>query len=171
MLDGVVRFPPEFAARYRAKGYWEDLALRDTFDEAFVRSGDRVAVIDGDRSVTYGQLNARATRLALNLLDRGFPPARSRGRATTQRRRVRLSVFCPAEDRLRPDDGAADASLSRDEPVRRTVGRHGLRHAGQSKRFRFPRAGRDEFAVRTKRVKFGNRTRRRARGFSLARQN
>ena len=42
MLDGVVRFPPEFAARYRAKGYWQDRSLRDTFDEAFQRYADRL---------------------------------------------------------------------------------------------------------------------------------
>ena len=31
MLDGVVRFPAEFAARYRVKGYWEDRSLAATF--------------------------------------------------------------------------------------------------------------------------------------------
>ena len=74
MLDGVVRFPAEFAARYRAEGYWEDRALRDVFDETFSRYGDRVAIIDGGQSVTYSQLNDRATRLALNLFDEGFQP-------------------------------------------------------------------------------------------------
>lgn len=74
MLDGVVRFPPEFAARYRAKGYWQDRSLRDAFYEVFVRYGDRVAIIDGERSVTYAQLNERTNRLALNLLDEGFKP-------------------------------------------------------------------------------------------------
>ena len=74
MLDGVVRFPAEFAARYRAEGYWEDRALRDVFDETFSRYGDRVAIIDGGQSVTYSELNDRATRLALNLLDEGFQP-------------------------------------------------------------------------------------------------
>jgi len=74
MLDGVVRFPSEFAARYRAEGYWEDQALRDVFDETFSRYGDRVAIIDGGQSVTYSQLNDRATRLALNLFDEGFQP-------------------------------------------------------------------------------------------------
>src|SRR5262249_35273783 len=34
----------------------------------------RVAVIDGDEQVTYEQLNARATNLALNLLDLGLKP-------------------------------------------------------------------------------------------------
>ena len=74
MLDGVVRFPAEFAARYRAEGYWEDRALRDVFDETFSRYDDRVAIIDGGQSVTYSELNDRATRLALNLFDEGFQP-------------------------------------------------------------------------------------------------
>ena len=74
MLEGVVRFPAEFAARYRAKGYWEDRSLRDTFDELFTRHADRIAVIDRERSVTYSQLDERATRLALNLLDEGLKP-------------------------------------------------------------------------------------------------
>jgi 2,3-dihydroxybenzoate-AMP ligase len=74
MLEGVVRFPPEFAARYRAKGYWEDRSLRDTFDELFARYADRVAIIDRDDAVTYGQLGERAERLALNLLEEGLKP-------------------------------------------------------------------------------------------------
>jgi 2,3-dihydroxybenzoate-AMP ligase len=74
MLDGVVRFPAEFAARYRAKGYWEDRSLREVFDQAFERYGDRIAVIDGQQSITYSQLNRNATQLALNLLDHGLEP-------------------------------------------------------------------------------------------------
>ena len=74
MLDGVVRFPPEFAARYRAKGYWEDRSLAETFAEIFARHCDRVAIIDRDRSVTYSQLNERSERLALNLLNEGLKP-------------------------------------------------------------------------------------------------
>src|SRR6266571_3770167 len=74
MLEGVVRFPQEFAARYRAKGYWEDRSLRDTFAEISARYSDRVAIIDRDREVTYAELDECATRLALNLLDEGFKP-------------------------------------------------------------------------------------------------
>ncbi|NIO11174.1 MAG: AMP-binding protein [Deltaproteobacteria bacterium] len=74
MLDGVVRFPPEFAARYRAKGYWEDRPLRDVFDEVFTRHNNRVALIDGERSITYGRIKEGASRLALNLLDEGLHP-------------------------------------------------------------------------------------------------
>jgi 2,3-dihydroxybenzoate-AMP ligase len=74
VLEGVVRFPPEFAARYRAKGYWEDRSLRDVFADLFARYADRVAIIDGEKSVTYAQLNERSERLALNLLDEGLKP-------------------------------------------------------------------------------------------------
>ncbi len=74
MLEGVVRFPPEFAARYRAKGYWENRSLRETFDGVFSKYAERLAVIDRDRYVTYAQINERATRLALNLLDEGLKP-------------------------------------------------------------------------------------------------
>ena len=74
MLEGVVRFPPEFAARYRAKGYWTDRSLADTFNGLCTEYAGRVAVIDRDQSVTYAQLNERSERLALNLLDEGLRP-------------------------------------------------------------------------------------------------
>ena len=74
MLDGVVRFPPEFAARYSAKGYWEDRSLADTFSEVFAKYADRVAIIDRDRHITYAEIDERSTRLALNLLDEGIKP-------------------------------------------------------------------------------------------------
>jgi len=75
VLEGVVPFPPDFAARYRAKGYWRDRPLRDEFcDHVFAPYADRVAVIDGDVQVTYRQLDATAERLALNLWDLGLRP-------------------------------------------------------------------------------------------------
>ena len=75
MLEGVVPFPPEFAARYRARGYWRDRALRDEFrDHVFTPYADRIAVIDGEVQVTYRQLDATAERLALNLWDIGLRP-------------------------------------------------------------------------------------------------
>ena len=74
MLDGVVPFPPDFAARYRAKGYWEDRTLAAVFAELCGRYAERVAIIDHDASVTYAELDARATNLALNLLDLGLKP-------------------------------------------------------------------------------------------------
>jgi 2,3-dihydroxybenzoate-AMP ligase len=74
MLDGVVPFPPDFAARYRAKGYWQDKSLRDEFDAVFKKFGARVCVIDRDRQISYAELDALSTNLALNLLELGFKP-------------------------------------------------------------------------------------------------
>lgn len=75
MLDGFVGFPPEFAAKYREKGYWQDRSLRDQFAEnVFAPFADRVAVSDGDVSVTYAELDAVAEKLALNLWDLGLRP-------------------------------------------------------------------------------------------------
>ena len=74
MLEGVVPFPPEFAARYRAKGYWQDKSLRDEFAAVFKNFGPRLCVIDRERQITYAELDALSTNLALNLLELGFKP-------------------------------------------------------------------------------------------------
>src|SRR5215469_15924017 len=74
MLEGVVPFPPEFAARYRAKGYWVDKSLRDEFDAVFKKFGPRVCIVDRDREITYRELDKLSTNLALNLLELGFKP-------------------------------------------------------------------------------------------------
>jgi 2,3-dihydroxybenzoate---[aryl-carrier protein] ligase len=73
-LPGVVAFPPEFAARYRAMGYWEDVPLGRYYAEVFKSHGDRLAMISGDERVTYAQLGRRVERLALHLLDLGVAP-------------------------------------------------------------------------------------------------
>ena len=74
MLSGVTPFPPEFAARYRAKGYWEDRSIASVWENYCGVHAERVAVVDGEIEVSYAQLNARATNLALNLLDLGVKP-------------------------------------------------------------------------------------------------
>ncbi|MEY4295437.1 MAG: hypothetical protein RLY82_1125, partial [Pseudomonadota bacterium] len=35
MLNGFVPFPPEFAANYRKKGYWQDKSLAQEFDAVY----------------------------------------------------------------------------------------------------------------------------------------
>ena len=74
MLEGVVPYPPDFAARYRAKGYWEDKSLRDEFAAVFQKYGPRICIIDRDRQITYAELDRLSTNLALNLLELGFKP-------------------------------------------------------------------------------------------------
>jgi len=74
MLEGMVPFPPEFAQRYRERGYWKDKSLAEEFDVVFKRYSDRVAVIDGNRSFTYADVDRLSSNLALNLLAAGLRP-------------------------------------------------------------------------------------------------
>ena len=74
MLDGFVPFPPEAAARYRARGYWRDRSLAEEFAEVFRRFASRTALVDGERRWTYAELDAASDTLALNLLALGLKP-------------------------------------------------------------------------------------------------
>jgi 2,3-dihydroxybenzoate-AMP ligase len=74
VLEGVVPFPPEFAKRYREKGYWIDKSLAQEYRIAFDKYEKRVALLDRDRSITYGELDQLSDNLALNLLQIGFRP-------------------------------------------------------------------------------------------------
>ena len=73
-LPGVTPYPPEFAARYRARGYWADRPLIAHFLDAFEAFADRVAVIDDTGTYTYAELAGASQRVALNLLDLGLRP-------------------------------------------------------------------------------------------------
>ncbi len=75
MLEGVVPFPPEYAQRYRERGYWADKSLAQEFKAIFEKyASGRVALFDRDRSITYSELDHLSSNLALNLLDAGFKP-------------------------------------------------------------------------------------------------
>jgi 2,3-dihydroxybenzoate-AMP ligase len=74
MLAGVVPFPPEFARRYREKGYWKDRSLAQEFDVVFRQFKNKIALIDGDRHYTYGDIDRLTDNLALNLLELGLKP-------------------------------------------------------------------------------------------------
>jgi len=74
MLDGVVPFPPEFAQRYRAKGYWRDKSLAEEFSAVFDRFKNRIALIDGEKAFSYEELDRKSDNLALNLLELGLKP-------------------------------------------------------------------------------------------------
>jgi 2,3-dihydroxybenzoate-AMP ligase len=74
VLEGVVPFPLEFAQRYREKRYWIDKSLAQEYRIAFDKYEERVALIDRDRTVTYGELDRMSDNLALNLLEIGLQP-------------------------------------------------------------------------------------------------
>lgn len=73
-LPGVTPFPPDFAARYRAAGYWEDQPLGTFYDQVFARHGDRTAIVYGAETVSYSALRGRVDRLARHLLQLGVRP-------------------------------------------------------------------------------------------------
>jgi len=74
MLDGFVPFPPEYAQRYRAKGYWRDQSLAQEFSAVFKKYADRTALIDGARHYRYADLDRLSSNLALNLWALGLRP-------------------------------------------------------------------------------------------------
>lgn len=74
MLDGFVPFPADFAARYRAQGYWRDQTLAQEFATVFERFAARIALVDGERRWTYAELDRQSDNLALNLLALGLRP-------------------------------------------------------------------------------------------------
>jgi 2,3-dihydroxybenzoate-AMP ligase len=74
MLDGVIAFPADFAARYRAIGYWQDRPLIDGFREVFEKFATRIAVVSAGDEITYAQVDERSTHLARALLDLGVRP-------------------------------------------------------------------------------------------------
>ncbi|MEV0442335.1 (2,3-dihydroxybenzoyl)adenylate synthase [Streptomyces spectabilis] len=69
-------WPEEFAARYRAAGHWRGETFGAMLRERATAHPDRIAVVDPatDRRWTYGELDARAERLAAGMLARGIAP-------------------------------------------------------------------------------------------------
>ncbi len=74
MLEGFTPIPPEFVARYRAKGYWLDRPMGQYFRALFDRWNDRIAVVAGEEKVRYRELGDRIDHLACHLLDLGIAP-------------------------------------------------------------------------------------------------
>ena len=72
MLDGCVPWPADFARRYRERGHWRGTTLGDAFGQSFADHAGRVAVVDGERRVTYAELGRLCDRLALHLVERGI---------------------------------------------------------------------------------------------------
>jgi len=63
MLEGFVPFPPEYAQRYRERGYWRDQTLAQEFDHVFRKYAQRTALIDGSRRYSYADVDRLSTNL------------------------------------------------------------------------------------------------------------
>ena len=74
MLAGFVPWPSDEVARWKAAGYREGRRVFDIVRDAAARWPDKVAVIEGQRSLTYQQVAAQAERLASALAGKGLKP-------------------------------------------------------------------------------------------------
>ncbi|MGZ6176445.1 MAG: AMP-binding protein, partial [Candidatus Binataceae bacterium] len=76
MLEGVVPWPEPAAELYRKLGYWRGEPIGDRFDRSIAENAARLAIVDGERRITYSQLGAMVERLALHFAARGVVSGR-----------------------------------------------------------------------------------------------
>jgi 2,3-dihydroxybenzoate-AMP ligase len=69
-LTGLVPWPLDVARRHRERGDWAGVTIGEAFDDAVGLHADRIAVVDGERRVTYRELGQLVDRLALGLAGR-----------------------------------------------------------------------------------------------------
>ncbi|EPY6904614.1 (2,3-dihydroxybenzoyl)adenylate synthase EntE [Klebsiella pneumoniae] len=69
-MIAFTRWPEEFAAHYRQKGYWQDLPLTNLITRH--AENDAVAIIDGERQISYRQFNQLVDNLACSLQRQGL---------------------------------------------------------------------------------------------------
>ena len=74
VLDGCVPHPPEMVQRYVARGYWRGLGFTDLLDRQAGGRPQDVAVVAGDRRLTWRELSRQSDHLARHLLARGLRP-------------------------------------------------------------------------------------------------
>jgi 2,3-dihydroxybenzoate-AMP ligase len=74
MLEGFVGWPEAAARHYRAIGLWEGLTVPEMVARTARAMPGKVAVVCGDRRITYEQLISESRQLALGLLALGLKP-------------------------------------------------------------------------------------------------
>ncbi|GAA4910407.1 (2,3-dihydroxybenzoyl)adenylate synthase [Streptomonospora salina] len=72
MLAGCTPWPPEFADRYRERGYWTGETLGAFLRDRAHRFAERTALVDADRRWSYAELDTRADRTAAGLARLGI---------------------------------------------------------------------------------------------------
>jgi len=75
MMIEFTRWPPELEQRYRDRGYWQDLPLGDIL--ARHADSDDTALICGERTLSYRQMNQQVAQLAGALQRRGLKPGQT----------------------------------------------------------------------------------------------
>jgi cyclohexanecarboxylate-CoA ligase len=64
----------EDAARYRRQGHWSPAPVAQRFADTCAREPYKVALVDGERRLTFAELDRLSRRLALGLLSLGVSP-------------------------------------------------------------------------------------------------
>lgn len=72
MSVAFTRWPQALATRYREKGYWQDLPLTGILTQH--AHNDALAIIEGERQVSYRKLNVLVDNLAASLQRQGLKP-------------------------------------------------------------------------------------------------
>lgn len=74
MLEGCVKWPEQRAESYRAAGYWRGQTLGDLLRVSAARDPGGIALVEGSRRMTYGELEEEAGHIASGLLGLGLTP-------------------------------------------------------------------------------------------------
>jgi 2,3-dihydroxybenzoate-AMP ligase len=74
MLPGCVPWPEAFARRYRERGYWQGISLFELLRRSAARAPGKIALIDGERRLSYAELVCQAEDLAAGLQALGLRP-------------------------------------------------------------------------------------------------
>ena len=67
-------WPAEFAARYRQAGYWRGEPLTQLLEAQVQAQPEAIALICGERQLSYAELDRQAAHLAQRLANQGFAP-------------------------------------------------------------------------------------------------
>ena len=74
MLEGCVPWPEDLAIRYRREGYWADITLNQMLARSIERQPDKIAIVDGERRVSYRALGESVAQLAVRFVESGLQP-------------------------------------------------------------------------------------------------
>ncbi len=74
MLEGCIPWPEDLARSYRDAGYWQEISLWQMLDSTIGRHPDKMAIVQGDRRVSYRELGERIDQLAFRLVECGLRP-------------------------------------------------------------------------------------------------
>ncbi|WP_110933224.1 (2,3-dihydroxybenzoyl)adenylate synthase [Paenibacillus bouchesdurhonensis] len=72
MLAGCSAWPEAFAEKYRKEGCWSGETFGELLRKRAKAHGERIAIVSGERRISYAELDARADRLAEGLLSIGI---------------------------------------------------------------------------------------------------